>query len=138
MHVTRGDRCRNERSQSRASRWRASGEMFRVVETIDELGHRTRRRVRGRMATTDQDDILQILERRASRFRPGFRLTEVGNQGDYAIDETGTLNTWELRQDQQEREIQARLLERSELVNIDDEVLAVHGDRMRGKQEGVI
>ena len=90
------------------------------------------------MATTDQYTILQILERRASRFRPGFRLTEVGNQGDYAIDETGTLNTWELRQDQQEREMQARLLERSELVNIDDEVLAVHGDRMRGKQEGVI
>jgi hypothetical protein len=63
----------------------------------------------------------------------------VGHQGDYAIDKTGTLkNRWELRQDQQEREMQARLLERSELVNINDEVLAVHGDRMRGKQEGVI
>ena len=62
----------------------------------------------------------------------------MGHQGDYAIDETGTLDTWELQQDQQEREMQARLLERSELVNIDDEVLAVHGDRMRGKQEGVI
>ncbi len=99
MHVTRGDRCRNERSQARASRWRASGEMFRVVETIDELGHKTRRRVQGQMATTDQDTILRILDCRASRFRPGFRLTEEGHQGDYAIDETGTLDMWELRQD---------------------------------------
>ncbi len=96
MHVTSGDRCRNERNQARASRWRASGEMFRVIETIDGLGHKTRRRVRGRMATTDQGTILQMLERRASRFRPGFRLTEEAHRGDYAIDETGTLDTWEL------------------------------------------
>jgi hypothetical protein len=70
--------------------------MFRVIETIDGLGHKTRRRVRGRMATTDQGTILQMLERRASRFRPGFRLTEEAHRGDYAIDETGTLDTWEL------------------------------------------
>ena len=113
--------------------------MTRVIETIDGLGNKTRRRTRGRMATTGHDTILRMLERRASRFRPGFRLTEVDpQQGDGAIDETGTLETWELQEERREREIQARLLEQSELENIEDEVLEIHGERMAGKQEGVI
>ena len=138
MSGARGDRGRNERNQAHASRWRASGEMTRVIETIDGLGIKTRRRTRGRMATTGHDTILRMLERRASRFRPGFKLTETDQQGDSTIDETGTLETWELQQGQREREMQARLLEQSELENIDDEVLEVHGERVTGKQEGVI
>ena len=133
------NRCRNVRNQARASRWRASGEMFRVVETVNSLGIKSRRRVRGKMATTDHKTILQMLERRASRFRPGFRLTEVDSQqGDSTIDESGTLATWELQQEQRGREIQARLMEQSELESVVEEVLEIHGERVTGKQEGVI
>ena len=140
MYVNSRSVWGSERDQARASRWRASGEMSRVIETIDGLGNKTRRRARGRMATTEHETILSILEKRASRFRPNFRLTEVENQGggNNYIDETGTLETWELQQEQRERELQARLLEESELENIEDEVLEVHGERARGKQEGMI
>ena len=133
------NRCRNVRNQARASRWRASGEMSRVIETVNSLGIKSRRRARGRMATTDHDTILQMLEHRASRFRPGFRLTEVNpQQGDSTVDETGTLETWELQQEQRGREIQARLTEQSELELVADEVLEINGERVKGKQEGVI
>lgn len=77
------------------------------------------------MTTAEHETILRVLERRARRFRPNFRLTEVDNQGggDNNFDKTGTLGTWELQQEQRERELQAKLLEESELKNIEDAVL---------------
>jgi hypothetical protein len=45
------------------------------------------------------------------------------------IDQMGKLDTWELEQEQKEQEIRARLLEESELKNIEGEVL----ERCMGK-----
>ena len=58
------------RSRSRANRWRQSNKMYRMIETVDGLGNKTRQKIYGSMATTEHNKILSILERRACRFRP--------------------------------------------------------------------
>ncbi len=63
-----------------------SNEMFRIIEIVDSLGNIYRRKVFGRMATTEHNKISSILDRRAccgcyrNRKRSNQVLTRQGHQ----------------------------------------------------------
>ena len=90
------------------------------------------------MNTTEHTKILEILERRARRFRPG--LQEADKRLNPRIDESGTLEGMEGLEDDHTRdnEMSVRLEEERGLREIKDEVLEVHGRYPSKKQEGVI
>jgi len=112
--------------------------MYRVIETVDGLGIKTRRKIYGSMATTEHNKILSILERRARRFRPELRQVIEQEQLDTSLDETGTLLNFEADMEARERERQAQLEEENSIRDIRDEVLEIHGKVPGKKGEGVI
>lgn len=76
----------------------------------------------------DHSTILQILERRATRFRSG-RSAALEKETD-----TGEMDAILRR----ERELEAMVVEERELKDTQDEVLEIHGTRPGKKPEGVV
>jgi hypothetical protein len=105
---------------------------------VDGLGNRYRRKVFGRMTTTEHNKILNILERRAHCFRPELQMLQKQEALEPSIDETGTLSSFEADSKERERESQARLLEETMVKELNDKVLEIHGMVPEEKAEGVI
>jgi hypothetical protein len=95
--------------------------MFRIIEMVDGLGNIIK--VFGRMATTEHNKILSILERQVCCFRPELWMLQEQEALKPSIDETGTLGSFEADRRDKERESQACLLEEMAVKELKDEVL---------------
>ena len=103
------------------------------------MGHRTR---------TKHSKVLSVLEKRALRYRNRAAGTVKDNRDSSrfdSIDETGTVDTAGLADDEsvEEREesleeMNVKLREMMEAAGVDEEILKVHGVAPGSKAEGVI
>ncbi len=125
-------------NSARTSRWRNSNKIFRIIETVDGLGNIYRRKVFGRMSTTEGNNILNILERRACHFRPELWLLQEQEALKPSIDKTGTLSSFKADWRERERESQACLLEEMAVKDLKVEVLEIHDMVLGKKADGVI
>ena len=120
-------------------RFWASHKTSQVIETVDVLGNKRRRKVYGQMKITEHNQILGILEKQAQRFRP--ELSSVHEQIGLGmrVDETGTIEEVSERADRVgDKELEAGLAEALKIWTTNDEVLKIQGHCPVKKQEGVI
>ena len=84
---------RGENGHGRPPSWhfQTQGSMHIIIESIDGSGHKTRRQMNGRMAITEHETILKILERCTKRFQPVIILTPEQETMDARINEMRTL-----------------------------------------------
>ena len=84
-------------------RFRPHSRTFRIIETVDDLGNKTRRKEYGKLETTTHKGILEALERRAARGILGEKYMQHISEeaGPRQGDKTGTVD-WIA--DEQERE----------------------------------
>ena len=112
---------------------------------IDMWGNKQRLTIPRQMARTKHSKVLEVLEKRARRYREkaGYRSTPERADGYDAIDETGTVPTAGLKDEESAEEEAERAdlsVEQREILEaggVDAEVLQVHGSAPGSKQEGV-
>ena len=121
--------------------------MTRVLKLIDKWGNESTIEHGGQLDRIKHQKVLAVLERRALRFRErrggGSALVERSQKED-SLDDTGTVSTEGLTDDESEGEermhqsdYELRMMEIFSAVGVQEEVLTVHGTAPGLKGDGV-
>ena len=128
--------------QVRAARHRHNKEVTRALQLIDKWGNETTIQQGRQLSKIKHQRVLAVLEKRALRYKYGRHWVKgsEGNEEGDEIDDTGTVSTANLTDEEGEEELSPLEIRQEELLSalgVNEEVLSVHGVAPGTKPEGV-